>query len=165
MPDALLPPDVVIRRATPSDAPYLGRLGALLVKTHHDFDRKRFIPATPQTPAGYAAFLETQLDERDVIVLVAETGGKVVGDASAGVEGRDWMALRGPAGVLHDVVVDPAHRGRGIGRLLLDAAVAFLKEGGSPRVVLWTAERNEAAQRLFERGVFRRTMVEMTCEL
>jgi ribosomal protein S18 acetylase RimI-like enzyme len=163
MPDAS--PDVMIRRATPSDVRDLGRLGALLVKTHHEFDRKRFIPATPQTPAGYAGFLETQLDERDVVVLVAESQGRVVGYAYAGVEGRDWMALRGPAGVLHDVVVDPAHRGRGIGRLLLDAALAFLTEHGSPRVVLWTAERNEPAQRLFARAGFRRTLVEMTVEL
>ena len=162
MPDAS--PDVIIRRATASDVRTLGRLGALLVKTHHDFDRRRFIPATPQTPAGYAGFLETQLDERDVVVLVAETDGEVVGYAYAGVEGRDWMALRGPAGVLHDIVVDPAHRGRGVGRLLLEAALAFLTERGSPRVVLWTADRNEPAQRLFAKAGFRRTMVEMTVE-
>jgi ribosomal protein S18 acetylase RimI-like enzyme len=32
-------------------------------------------------------------------------------------------------------------------------------------VVLWTAEQNRDAQRLFERLGFRRTMVEMTREL
>jgi RimJ/RimL family protein N-acetyltransferase len=32
-------------------------------------------------------------------------------------------------------------------------------------VVLWSADRNEAAQRLFERLGFRTTMVEMTKEL
>ena len=34
-----------------------------------------------------------------------------------------------------------------------------------PRVVLLTAERNEAAQRLFARAGFRRTMIEMTREM
>jgi len=62
-------------------------------------------------------------------------------------------------------VVDPAHRGRGIGRLLLDATLAALKARGAPRVVLSTAEQNEAAQRLFTRAGFRRTMIEMTREL
>jgi ribosomal protein S18 acetylase RimI-like enzyme len=75
------------------------------------------------------------------------------------------MALRGPAGVLHDVVVDPDHRGRGIGRMLLDAALVFLKDHGAPRVVLFTAERNEPAQRLFSSANFRRTMIEMTREM
>ena len=74
------------------------------------------------------------------------------------------MSLRGPAGVLYDIVVDPAHRGRGIGRLLLDATLAALAARGAPRVVLSTAERNEPAQRLFARAGFRRTMIEMTRE-
>jgi RimJ/RimL family protein N-acetyltransferase len=34
-----------------------------------------------------------------------------------------------------------------------------------PRVVLWTADRNTDALRVFERLGFRRTMVEMTREL
>ena len=42
---------------------------------------------------------------------------------------------------------------------------AELASRGAPRVVLSTAFRNEAAQRLFERMGFRRTMVEMTREL
>jgi ribosomal protein S18 acetylase RimI-like enzyme len=75
------------------------------------------------------------------------------------------MSLRGPAGVLNDIVVDPAHRGGGIGRMLLDATIAELKARDVPRVVLSTAEQNEAAQHLFERAGFRRTMIEMTREI
>jgi ribosomal protein S18 acetylase RimI-like enzyme len=155
----------VIRPAVPSDVPALGRLGALLVRTHHDFDPKRFIAATPQTEHGYASFLGTQLDKPDVIVLVAERNGDVAGYTYAGVEGRDYMSLRGPAGVLYDIVVDPAHREQGVGRMLLDATLAALAVRGAPRVVLSTAEQNETAQRLFTRAGFRRTMVEMTREL
>jgi ribosomal protein S18 acetylase RimI-like enzyme len=40
-----------------------------------------------------------------------------------------------------------------------------LADRGAPRVVLSTAERNGAAQRLFELAGFRRTMVEMTRDL
>lgn len=143
----------------------MGRLGALLVRTHHDFDPDRFIAATPRTGHGYGSFLGTQLDKPNVVVLVAELDGQVVGYAYAGVEGNDWMSLRGPAGVLYDIVVDAAHRGQGVGRELLDATLEALKSKGAPRVVLSTAERNEAAQRLFARAGFRRTMVEMTREL
>jgi len=34
-----------------------------------------------------------------------------------------------------------------------------------PRAILWTADQNHAAQQLFTRIGFRRTMVEMTLEL
>ena len=156
---------VVIRPATPSDLPAVGKLAALLVRTHHEYDPHRFFPATPQTERGYSSFLGTQLEDPDVIVLVAVQDGQVIGYTYAGVEGYDWMSLRGPAGVLHDIVVDSAHRGQGVGRMLLEATLAILEARGVPRVVLSTAERNEWAQRLFTRAGFRRTMVEMTREL
>lgn len=143
----------------------VGRLGALLVRLHHDFDSRRFMAATAGTERGYASFLGTQLDDPDVVVLVAERDGVVIGYTYAGMEGVDYMSLRGPAGVLYDIVVDPAHRGHGTGRQLLDATLAALKRKGAPRVVLSTAEQNEAAQRLFADCGFRRTMIEMTREL
>ena len=157
-------PAVTIRPAAPADLPVLGRLGALLVRTHHDFDPVRFIAATPQTEHAYAAYLGRQLGEPNVVILVAEREGEVLGYTYAGVEGPDYMALRGPAGVLYDILVDPARRGHGVGRMLLDATLAALRARGAPRVVLSTAERNESAQRLFARAGFRRTMIEMTHE-
>jgi ribosomal protein S18 acetylase RimI-like enzyme len=156
---------VDIRPAVPADLPAIGRLGALLVRTHHDFDPERFIAATPQTEHRYASFLGTQLDEPNVVILVAVRDSEVLGYTYAGVEGPDYMSLRGPAGALYDIVVDPAHRGHGVGRTLLDATLVMLEARGAPRVVLSTAERNEAAQRLFARAGFRRTMLEMTREL
>jgi len=156
---------ISIRRANAADIETIGKLGALLVRTHHDFDPKRFLPATSRTEQGYGSFLGSQLDHPDIVVLAAEREGEVVGYTYAGMEGTDYMALRGPAGALYDIVVDPAHRGQGIGRMLLDATLEELKMRGAPRVVLETAERNEPAQRLFAGAGFRRTMIEMTREL
>jgi ribosomal protein S18 acetylase RimI-like enzyme len=156
---------ITLRSATPADLPALGRLGALLVREHYDFDPKRFIPATSETEAGYAWFLGTQLEKPDVAVLVAEENGEVIGYSYSGLEGRDYMALRGPAGALYDVVVDPNRRRNGAGRMLVQAALAFLKDRGAPRVVLSTATKNAGAQRLFESVGFRSTMIEMTAEL
>ena len=156
---------LIVRRATSADLPKIGRLGALLIAEHHDFDSRRFLAAKPRTPADYASFLSTQLEDPDVAVLVADHDGDVIGYAYAAVEGYDYMSLRGPAGVLHDVVVDPEHRCRGVGRLLLDAVLGYLRSRGAPRVVLSTAVQNEPAQRLFAKLGFRRTMIEMTKEL
>lgn len=156
---------ITIRPATRADVPTLGRLGALLVRTHADFDSKRFLPATPETASGYGNYLGSQMRKADVAVLVAESDGAVIGYAYAGAEGFDYMALRGPAGAIYDVVVDPAHRRNGAGRALLRAALEFLKQRECPRVVLSTATQNTAAQRLFESAGFRPTMLEMTKEL
>jgi len=154
-----------VRRAAAADMLAVGRLGALLIRDHHAFDAQRFLAETPETAAVYASFLRTQLNKPAVAVLVAVSGDTVIGYAYAAVEGYDYMSLRGPAGVLHDIVVDPEHRGRGVGRLLLDAALAFMKSRGVPRAVLNTAQGNAAAQRLFAKAGFRKTMVEMTREL
>ena len=154
-----------IRPAKAADVPALGRLGALLVKEHYDFDPERFIAPTAETAQRYGGFLGSQLGKRDIVVLVAAEGDEVVGYTYAGVEGFDYMALRGPAGAFYDIVVDPVRRRQGIGRMLLDATLDALAAMGAPRVVLSTAQQNEAAQRLFASAGFRRTMIEMTREL
>lgn len=156
---------ITIRPAVPADTLALGRLGAMLVALHHDFDQERFIAATPETARGYAAFLAQELDRAGVVVLVAQDGaGEVIGYVYGELEGHDWMSLRGPAGVIHDILVDTGQRGRGVGRLLLEAMVAALTDAGAPRVLLSAASHNEAARKLFASAGFRPTMVEMTRE-
>ncbi|MGH7669688.1 MAG: GNAT family N-acetyltransferase [Gemmatimonadaceae bacterium] len=153
---------VVVRPATTEDLPTLGTLGASLMAMHHELDGARFIAPTAHTEARYAAFLGSQLTNPDVVMLVAETGGEVVGYVYAGIEGLDYMALRGPAGVGYDLIVDPVHRGLGVGRSLLDATLVAFRSRGATQIVLSAAEGNVAAQRLFATVGFRRTMVEMT---
>jgi hypothetical protein len=46
---------VAIHPAAPADIAAVGRLGALLVRLHHDFDPQRFLAATPDTERAYAA--------------------------------------------------------------------------------------------------------------
>jgi GNAT superfamily N-acetyltransferase len=155
---------VLIRRAAPRDVPALGSFGAALVRAHHAFDADRFLTPGRRAEEGYAHFLRTQLAAKQVAIFVAERDGAVVGYVYAGVEARSWKELRDTAGFIHDVVVDPGARRLGIGTRLIETAVAWLATRGVPRVVLWTAEKNHDAQRLFQHLGFRRTMVEMTRE-
>jgi ribosomal protein S18 acetylase RimI-like enzyme len=159
-------PNITIRPATPSDLPALGRLGALLMRTHYNFDRERFLEPGANADEGYAWFLGEQLkDEGNAVVLVAEQDADVVGYVYAALEPISWKELRDACGFIHDVAVDERARRHGTGSALVKAAMTWLKDRGAPRVVLGTAEQNEPAQRLFERLGFRRTMVEMTREL
>ena len=156
---------MTIRRAIESDAPALGRLGGLLLRTHYEFDRQRFMAPGDDPESGYASFLRWQMQEEDVAIFVAEQDGQVVGYVYAGLEPQSWKELREAAGFIHDVIVDATGRRSGVATALVEAAAHWLKERGAPRVLLWTASPNEAAQRLFERLGFRKTMIEMTREL
>src|SRR5688500_12140214 len=158
-------PSLTIRRAAPSDAPALGDLGALLLRAHHAFDPQRFMAPGANPESGYGWFLSSQLGDEDVAVFVAERDGEVIGYVYAGLEPRSWKELREACGFIHDVAVREEGRRTGIASALTEAAIEWLRSRGAPRVVLWTAEPNAPAQRLFDRLGFRRTMVEMTREL
>jgi len=157
--------NLTIRRATDADLPTLGVLGASLLRAHYAFDQQRFMAPRGDPEAGYAWFLGSQLKEDDVAVFVAEQAGTIVGYVYAGLEPQSWKELREAAGFIHDVVVTPEAQRHGVASALIEAACDWFRSIGAPRVVLWTAEKNEVAQRLFARIGFRRTMIEMTREL
>ena len=156
---------VTIRPAGSADLPALGRLGAMLMRTHYAFDPLRFLPAGDSAESGYAWFLGNVMKDPDGVVLVAEEDGAAVGYVYAALEPLSWKELRGPAGFIHDIAVDDQARRAGVASRLLESAIAWLKEHGAPRAMLWSAAPNEAAQSLFRRFGFRHTMVEMTLEL
>jgi GNAT superfamily N-acetyltransferase len=161
MPDA----DLAIRRANAADLPAVGRLGALLLRAHHGFDRQRFMAPRDDPESGYAWFLGTQLPDEDTLILVADRGGTVCGYLYATIEPQSWKELREEAGFIQDVVVDERSRGTGVASALVERAGDWFRSRGMARMILWTAQANQPAQRLFDRLGFRRTMIEMTREL
>jgi GNAT superfamily N-acetyltransferase len=152
-----------LRPAAPSDEAVLGRLGAALMRQHHDSDPRRFI-LTDRPEAGYGRFLVSELADPDVLVLVAERSGEVVGYVFAGIESTSWRDLRGPCGFIHDVYVHESARREGVGQELLRAAIAWAHRHGRSQVVLWSKSGNVSAQRLFAKLGFRDTMIEMTLD-
>jgi ribosomal protein S18 acetylase RimI-like enzyme len=156
---------IVVRRAREDDARALGLLGGALMRMHYAWDRERFMAPGSDPESGYAWWLSQEMRNAEVAVFVAERDGQVAGYVYVGVEPQSWKELRNEAGYIHDVVVDEAGRRHGVASALIDAAIAWLRERGAAHVMLWTAQQNEAAQRLFEKLGFRRTMVEMTREL
>jgi len=161
-PRRISPPD--IRPARAEDLPALARFGAKLAREHHAMDAARFfVPDEPIEP-GYERWLGKELQNRSAAVLAAEAGGRVLGYAYGRMEPRDWNTLRDTCGVAVDLWVEPAARGAGLGRRLVEALVAALEERGAERVVLNVAWRNPEAQRLFERLRFRPTVLEMARE-
>lgn len=158
-------PDLIVRRAAAADLPALGRMGAELMRLHFALDPLRFMDPGVDPESGYAWFLGTQIHDDEVVIFVADLDGVAVGYIYAGLEPQSWKELREAAGFVHDVVVLGDVRRSGVATALMDAAMAWLKSRGVPRVVLWTAEANHGAQGLFARLGFRPTMIELTREL
>ncbi len=152
-----------IRPARRDELPAVAALAAKLVHLHHAFDGARFFVPEHVTE-GYAWWFAKEIDRPEVVLLVAARGDRLVGYAYGRLEDRDWNQLLDACGALHDLWVDDGERHGGVASALVDAVVGALRDKGAPRVVLHVAEANEAAQALFARLGFRRTMVEMTRE-
>jgi GNAT superfamily N-acetyltransferase len=157
--------DIIIRPATPEDFDGAGAFGASLVRLHYAFDAQRFMRPWNHLAEGYSEFLQSESTRPGVIVLVAVDAGRVAGYVYAAIEPLSWQELRDEAGFIHDIFVDDPARRRGIAARLVEAAVAWFRDQGMPRVIIHTAEKNVGAQQLFDRLGFRRTMVEMTREI
>lgn len=97
---------------------------------------------------GLAAFaLEHDPASR---LWVAERDGAVAGCIAIAAQPDGSAQLRW-------FLVDPACRGAGIGRMLLDEALAFCRAGGFPSVFLLTMKGLEAAAHLYRSAGFRVT--------
>ncbi len=163
-------PGIRIRPAEERDLRAAAELAALLVHMHHQLDPRRFAILSDDIAGGYERWLRQCLSDSQAVVLVARRAGPAAGEgallgyAYGSIEPRNWNDLLDTCGMLHDVIVEPAARGDGVGTALIEAIVRQLTARGAPRVVLKTAAVNTAAQRLFARLGFRPTMIEMTRE-
>jgi ribosomal protein S18 acetylase RimI-like enzyme len=165
MPDAKV--GVAVRSALPGDLRACARLGARLARWHHQMDPRRFF-VVPSLEEGYAWWLGKERRNPGAVVLAAVRRSRgrerVVGYAYGRIEPRDWNTLRDRCGVGIDLIVEPASRRRGVGRLLVDELVRRLAEKGAPRVVIQVAARNGKARGVFAGLGFRPTMLEMAIE-
>jgi GNAT superfamily N-acetyltransferase len=94
--------------------------------------------------------LETLLgDASKGTVFVARDEGRVV--AMASLLYTVSSAEGGPAALFEDLVVHPAHRGRGIGTALLGFIIQEAKQRGVLRLTLLTDAQNERAQALYRK--------------
>ncbi|HLV12100.1 MAG TPA: peptidase C39 family protein [Trueperaceae bacterium] len=90
------------------------------------------------------ASLSRLLGRESAVVLVAESGGEVIGDAVV-LFRSGFRSAR-----LYSMIVSPEHRGRGVARALLAEAEAAARERGSVSLRLEVREDNRPAIALYE---------------
>jgi ribosomal protein S18 acetylase RimI-like enzyme len=133
--------DLTVRPARPED-------DAALAALHRATWSSLASPA-PAPPAG-ATFFEGRAAPEDV--LVAESGGAIVGYVQIG------PAIPVPSNAhvmtVQGLGVDPARRGEGIARRLVEAAVYAARDRGARRLTLRVLGHNAAARRVYEASGF-----------
>jgi N-acetylglutamate synthase-like GNAT family acetyltransferase len=136
-------PGEPIRLALPDDAP------AIASALHRSFAEYE----SSYTPEAFAATISTpeKILERmnEGPIWVALQNDRIVGTVSA-VARADSLYVRGMA-------VDPASRGSGIGRELLERVEEFASQSGFKRLFLSTTPFLSSAIRLYEKHGFRRS--------
>jgi RimJ/RimL family protein N-acetyltransferase len=139
----------LVRRAEPGDAAELVKLAAAVAG-----EEGRWILATEgwRSVSDERRYLRSVVRHPDAAVLVAEADGHVVGRLSLS---RDpHPASRHVADV--GLMVAAAHRGRGIGKRLLEEAVVWSRRSGITKLELHVFPWNEAALGLYESFGFER---------
>jgi ribosomal protein S18 acetylase RimI-like enzyme len=130
-----------VREAQPDDADVVAGL-------LYDFNTEYDEP-TP-SPPELARRVRILMAE-DTCVLLADEVGLVV------LRFRLSLWSRGHECYLAELYVAPGHRGQGIGRALLEAALAEARRRGADYMDLGTSEDDVVARHLYERCGFRRT--------
>lgn len=89
------------------------------------------------------------LDDRQLHGLAAREGDVVVGITHYLQHDSAWTLQ--PVTYLQDLFTDPAHRGRGVARALIEAVAAQAIQCGSPRLYWLTQSHNETARALYDK--------------
>jgi ribosomal protein S18 acetylase RimI-like enzyme len=83
--------------------------------------------------------------------LASHTGPFLVAEAEQGVVGTAMVGYDGHRGWINYLAVDPARRGQGIGRALMEHAERDLSALGCPKLNLQVRRGNPAALAFYER--------------
>lgn len=130
---------VECRAATRADLPEILRLLA-----QPDLDDGKVLPL-----AEAERILERMARYPDYRVYVAERDGRVVGTFALLV--MDNLAhLGAPSGVIEDIAVDPACQGEGIGRAMMEHALALGAAKGCYKIALSSNLSRERAHAFYE---------------
>jgi len=108
------------------------------------------------SPARMRAAFRRLARERDHRILVAESGGRIVGTVHLIVVPHLGHGLK-PFAIVENVVVTADARSLGVGEAMMDAAAALAIRRGCYKLALTTNVRRMRAHRFYERLGWRRT--------
>jgi GNAT superfamily N-acetyltransferase len=136
--------EILIRLARPADAAAIGRIFVEAARTAWAHflppDRLALLPSPAE---------RWKREAPHEVTLVAEDGGELVAFALIRCS-SDPDAHPLQIGELDTFYGLPSSWGRGVGQLLMRAALDALRAQGYREATLWTAEQNERPRRIYE---------------
>ena len=153
-----------IRPATIHDWSGIARIAGELSGLHARALPDVFREVPDSMPADY---LRELIDADDVEILVADRDGAIVGYEVLRVRESPpvpFVVSRRYV-LLSDIAVSEAEQGRGIGRLVVEAAIQWARERGMSEIELSVYEFNDAAIAFYEHLGFRATRRMMALRL
>ena len=103
--------------------------------------------------AGIARDFLSNLDVERERCWIAELAGKPVGSVFVVKQSRSVAKLR-------LLLIEPEARGQGLGKRLVAECIAFARDKGYRKLVLWTQSNLAAARAIYKAAGFRRTKAE-----
>lgn len=141
-------PEPIIRRASVDDLPAIVARWDELMAAHASLDATLYATAD-HAPGTYRAFVRRHMGKPGSLVLVAEVAGEVRGYLLGGAGRRSPIYTVGDVGMIFDLAVAPASRRQGLGRALVDAALAWFDARGLEHVQVNFSMANPSASRFW----------------
>jgi GNAT superfamily N-acetyltransferase len=151
--------DIKIRQATSSDLVALLRFEQGIVEAERHFD--------PTLKGGLIRYydVERMIGADHVHLLVAESGGELIGCGFARIEAAKPYLKHPVHAYLGLMYVDPAHRGRSVNEKIVGALKRWCRSRQVRELRLEVYRGNRSALRAYNKAGFSEHMVEMRLEL
>ncbi|MGR3363793.1 MAG: GNAT family N-acetyltransferase [Maritimibacter harenae] len=112
-------------------------------------DYLRFYESAVAEEVYATTFARLLSDDEPQHALIAEADGRLVGLVHFLYHRHNWRIE--DVCYLQDLYADPAMRGRGVGRALIEAVYAAADRNGTPSVYWMTTDNNAQARLLYDR--------------
>ena len=147
--------EVIIRKATIND------LDTLLVFEQGVISAERPFDPTLKTVHTNYYDIEKMIPASNVELVVAELGGELIGSGYARIENAKPYLQHQQHAYLGFMYVAPAHRGKGINRMIMETLEAWAKAQNITELRLDVYQQNDAAIKAYERVGFAKHMIAM----
>ncbi len=154
---AVVSDDARVRSARIDDLDALARMWEELASYHVDLGGPEYRLA-PGWKREWQRFTRSHIGRKDRLCVVAEIDGNAMGFLLGAVLERPKVFQRYRYGHIYDVFVDAAHRNRGVGEALVDAAMEWFRVHRVDRVELYTHARNLLGLRFWKNMGFETTV-------